>query len=243
MFLSFSAIFFAGVVMSQVNESDPMIVVTEEWAPYSYTQADGKIAGSSTVIVEQTLRNSNIPYTLNSYPWARSYELALNTANVLLYSTVRTPEREHLFHWVCPLNSVEYFVFKLTSRKDIVINSLNDLKKYSTGVTRGTFLTDFFKQQGLVKGVHLQLTGDNQANLRNLLGSRVDLIIDTQEYIDEHLERNNLQADYVRSTYHLNAEIDGINNTCMAISLKTPMAFVDKIRDEHRKLRVKAPSE
>ena len=239
-FLSFSTFFVTCVVMSQVSESDLLLVVTEEWAPYSYKQADGKIVGSSTAVVEQTLRNSDIPYTLNLYPWARSYELALTTPNVLLYSTIRTPEREDLFHWVCPLNSVEYFIFKLESRKDIVINSLNDLKEYSIGVTRGTFLTDFFKQKGLIEGTHLQLTGDNQANLKNLLSSRVDLIIDTQEYIDAHLDKKNIKANYVRSTYHLNAEMDGINNTCMAISLKTPMVVVDKIRNEHRKLRDKA---
>jgi len=239
-FLSFSIALASCFVKAQDSDRESMVVVTEEWAPYNYAQSDGKIVGSSTVIVEQTLKNSNIPYTLNIYPWARAYKLALNNANVLLYSAVRTPEREHLFHWVCPLNSVEYLVFKLASRKDIIINSLDDLKKHSTGVTRGTFLTDYFKQKGLVKGTHLRLTGDNQANFRNLLGSRVDLIVDTQAYIDDHLQKLGLPADHIHAAHNLSAEIEGTNSTCMAISLKTPMAVVNKIKSEHSKLINKA---
>jgi polar amino acid transport system substrate-binding protein len=56
-------------------------------------------------------------------------KLALNHANVLIYSIIRTPEREKLFHWVCSLNTVEYFVFQIATKKDIVVNSLEDLSK------------------------------------------------------------------------------------------------------------------
>jgi len=235
--VSLSVVFIFCTALAQERDSDSMLVVTEEWAPYNYTKADGKIVGTSTVAVEQTLINSNIPYTLNSYPWVRSYELALNKANVLLYSTVRIPEREKLFHWVCPLHSVEYFIFKLASREDIVINSLNDLKKYSTGISRGNFLDSFFEREKLLYGVHLQVTSDNQASFRNLINKRTDLIIYTQAYIDQQLSNLTFAPDYIRSAYKLNDDINNHLELCMAISLKTPMVLVNRIRNEYQKLK------
>jgi len=237
-----NAAFAFGAAFTQANESNKMIVVTEEWPPYNYTNLDGNVVGISTEMVEQTLTNSNIPYTINSYPWVRSYELALSKPNVLLYSTVRIPEREQFFHWVCPLHLVEYSVFKLASRKDIVINSLNDLKKYSTGITRGTFLDSFFEREKLTYGVHLQVSSNNQVSFQNLINERVDLIIDTQQYIDRQLGKLELVPDYIRSAYKLNGGDSGKMELCMAISLKTPMALVNKIKAEHQKL-VKAQSD
>lgn len=237
--LSFVTIFIAYFAMAQNTASDLMQVVTEEWPPYNYVQADGEIVGSSTVIVEKTLRNSNIPYTLNIYPWARSYDVALNHANVLIYSMIRTPEREKLFHWVCPLSSVEYFVFTLATKKEMVVNSLDDLKKYSIGITRGTFLNHFLEKKGFVDGIHLQLTGDSKASFRKLLANRIDLIIDTKEFIAEQLREQKLNPDKVRSIYKLNDDTYGKTNMCMGISLKTPMERVEKIRREHQKLVTK----
>lgn len=232
--------FFACTARAQVSDSDTMSVATEDWPPYNYVLDNGKIVGSSTVIVEKTLRNSNIPYTLNIYPWARAYELALKHANVLIYSTIKTPEREKLFHWVCPLNSVEYFVFQIATRKDIVVNSLEDLKKYSIGITRATFLDHFLEKKGFIKGTHLQVTGDRQASFRKLLANRVDLIIDSKEFIGEQLAGQKLNANKVRSIYKLHDDTEGKTNICMAISLKTPIEVVEKIRKEHKKLITKA---
>lgn len=234
--LSLNTIFVAYFAIAQGTAKDKMLVVTEEWPPYNYVEADGKIVGSSTVIVEKVLRRSDIPYTLNVYPWARSYELALNNANVLIYSIIRTPEREKLFHWVCPLYSVEYFVFQIATRKDIVVNSLDDLKKYSIGITRETFLDHFLKSKGFITGTHLQDTGDRQASFRKLLANRVDLIIDTKEFIDEQLTSQKLSADKIRSIYKMHDDIGNPTNICMAISLKTPINLVNKIREEHQKL-------
>jgi len=237
-----NAVFVSCAATAQVSESDSMLVVTEEWAPYNYTNLDGNVVGISTEVVEQTLTNSDIPYTINSYPWVRSYELALNNANVLLYSTVRTPEREPLFHWVCPLHLVEYSLFKLASRTDIVINSLSDLKKYSTGVTRGAFSDSLFEREKLLNGIHLQVSSNNQVNFRNLINERVDLIINTQQYIDLHLSKLALAPEYISSAYKLNDDANTEMELCMAISLKTPMALVNKIKAEHQKL-VKAQSD
>ena len=238
----FNVISVSCAVSAQVNDSDSMLVVTEEWPPYNYSNAAGEIVGISTEMVEQALTNVGISYTLSSYPWVRSYELALNKANVLLFSTVRIPEREQLFHWVCPLHLVEYSVFKLATRKDIVINSLSDLKKYSTGITRGTFLDSFFEREKLTYGDQLQVSSNNQVSFQNLINERVDLIIDTPQYIDRQLGKLELVPDYIRSAYKLNGGDSGKMELCMAISLKTPMALVNKIKAEHQKL-VKAQSD
>lgn len=67
-------------------------VVTEELPPYNMT-LDGKLTGIGTELVEAVMAEAGEAARIQSMPWARAYDTALNSPNVLIYSIARTPQR------------------------------------------------------------------------------------------------------------------------------------------------------
>lgn len=213
-------------------------VVTEVWPPYNYLSPEGEIVGLSTNAVKKTLAIANIPYTLNIYPWARSYNLAQQKPNVLIYSLFKTPMREKLFHWICPITlPIIHYVLKIGSRQDINIKTLEDLKKYRISVTRNTFPHEFLVQNGFIENKHFFIVADNLENLRLLLNNKVDFIIEAKNAINQRLIKAGYSPNHLTSVYELGLDVVGEN--CMALSLSTPQKTVDKIRSAHQKTLTK----
>ena len=77
--------------------------------------------------------------------------LEVENKNVLIYSIMRTEQREKLFKWIGPLTPLRTRIFSLKSRNDIVINNIKDAKKYKIGLVRGDARAQFFKNLGVVK--------------------------------------------------------------------------------------------
>lgn len=81
--------------------------VTEEYPPYNYLDPQtGQLRGKAVALLEAMLEQTDTPFTRQAilyYPWVRSYELAQNKPNTVLFSTTRTAAREARFKWVGPI--------------------------------------------------------------------------------------------------------------------------------------------
>lgn len=76
---------------------------TEDYPPYNYLK-NGKVTGIAVEtlnLVWEELGES--PKKISLVPWARGYQKILNENDIVLFSTTRTPERENLFKWACPI--------------------------------------------------------------------------------------------------------------------------------------------
>jgi len=114
--------------------AEKLTLYTEEFPPFNFTK-DGKVIGASTEVVRAIMRISSQDYVINSYPWARSFHSSQSNKNALIYSISRRLKREHLFKWIGVIVPANQSVFALKRRKDIVINSLEDMKPYTIGTT------------------------------------------------------------------------------------------------------------
>jgi len=88
--------------------ADVFKVYTEQNPPYNYIE-QGKVSGSSTTLVETLFTQCGHQVAGNSVhllPWARAYHEVLHEKNTMLYSMVRSPEREELFQWVGPIGKM-----------------------------------------------------------------------------------------------------------------------------------------
>lgn len=218
-----------------INNKFKLSVVTETWFPFNYFDDNSDIVGSSTELVQAVLAHANIDYEINLYPWQRAFSYARTHKNTLIYSIFRTPIREDLFHWICPITKrTVHSVYKLTNRKDIKINAASDLAKYSINLTRGTFPHEFFLSKGMKEGVNLQLTATNDSNILMLLKNRVDLIVEAEMAIFQMINELELPAGAVEKVY----TFDEMNQApiCMALSKGTPEHIVEKIRQSHKAL-------
>lgn len=148
-------------------------LVTENYPPFNMEE-NGKIVGMSTDIIKELLKRENIDYSLELFPWARSYKMGMEEKDTVVYSTTRTPEREALFKWVGPLVSNDW-VFFAKKGTAIKINSLDDARKYSVGGYNGDAASEFLLKEKFEKGKSLQLATNDKQNALKLEAGRIDL--------------------------------------------------------------------
>jgi polar amino acid transport system substrate-binding protein len=214
--------------------TDKIIVVTENWFPYNYVSSEGKLQGPSTNAVQEILDLSGIGYSIKMYPWLRAYNMTEKFPNTLIYSIYRTPEREHLFQWICPIaKKVKQNIYRLSSRTDIKIKNEHDFSKYTFSVIRGTFPQKLLESKGLKEGINLQVVSENVAHTQMLLKNRVDLTVEVEAAMFKVLEDNDFAHSYVTKEYELGD--DDVNDLCMAFNKQTPIALVNKVRVAHQK--------
>ncbi|KXI27170.1 substrate-binding periplasmic protein [Paraglaciecola hydrolytica] len=210
-------------------------VVTENWYPYNYLDEKQQVVGQSTTLVKQVLRAAEVDFTFDLYPWTRAMNLAKTTQNVLIYTILQTPERQSMFHWICPIAAKNlHQLYRLSSRSDIDITSEQDIKNYSVAVTRDTFLHKLMLKLGLKEGQNLQVTGDDKINATLLLAGRVDILPELQSSVYRQLVTQGLDKSYVTPLLSLSA--NHYPDYCMALSKPTPLELVEKIRAAHQKI-------
>ena len=205
-------------------------VVTEEWRPFNYTNEQGEVSGIATQRVKAILDSINIDYTITSYPWARSMILTSNDENTLIYTIIRTKERENLFQWVCPLiGPIKVNLYKLSKRTDIKIKSIDDARNYVTSIEKSESDHEYLLSKGFVNGVNLDVTGDPYAGTRKFFAERVDLVLQTEWEMAENLRHFKRPASDVVKVFEVKKPSDA--EGCMAFGLKTDKALVDKVRN------------
>ncbi len=209
-----------------VAAADEITIVTEVLPPWQ-TTAGNEVGGIATEVVEATLREIKVAANIRIYPWARAYRMALHDKNVLIYSLVRTPERETLFKWVGVIGSVKEHFFQMGDRQDINLPTVSAAKKYLTIIPREDFRHQFLARQGFKEGLAFYLVnGQNQA-LRMLYAGRGDLVLDdelTLAYELRHLKLDPRKIEKALFVSEMSVDFE------MAFSKKTPDHLVKKFQ-------------
>ncbi len=170
------AFLLAVFVVAGTAFAQKLTIYTEEVAPYNFTEGN-KIVGVSTEVVEAVMNKAGLDYEMVSYPWARTYKLAAERPNSLIFSISRRPKRETTFKWIGVIVPSRHSVFALKSRTDIKIEKIDDLKKYTIGTTLGDARETYLLENGF-KISDLQRVAGENANLQNyekLKLGRIDL--------------------------------------------------------------------
>jgi len=146
---------------------------TEENPPLNFSR-DGQADGLSVAAVRELLRRTGDSGTIQMVPWARGYMRAQGRANVGLFITVRTPEREALFQWVGPLVSTTTS-FYARSGSGLHIDSLDDARQVAViGVPRDWYSQQFLEAEGFD---NLYLASKPHGMLEMLLRRRIPLMV------------------------------------------------------------------
>lgn len=155
--------------------NDEIRIVTEELPPYNMT-LDGKLTGLSTEVVRAVLKEIGVQASIQSMPWARAYDIALNTENVLIYSITRTAQREHLFKWVGVVAPVDWYLY---ARPDsgITLSELDDARRYQIATVKEDAGEQYLLSKDFVVGKNLQSNNKYAYNYEKFKLGRVDLWI------------------------------------------------------------------
>ncbi|MDV2480849.1 transporter substrate-binding domain-containing protein [Methanoculleus sp. Wushi-C6] len=149
--------------------------LTEEWAPFNY-QEDGNVTGISVEILEAVFEKTGADRTrtdVRIVPLAEGFRAAQNDTGTVLFSIVRTPEREPLYRWAGPFTRASFVLYAPMDR-NITIASPEDLNSYRIGAVEDSIENDLLLGQGV--NASRLVSGETPADLLRMLEEReIDL--------------------------------------------------------------------
>jgi polar amino acid transport system substrate-binding protein len=161
-------------------QSEKIKVITEDYPPYNYADAQGNIVGQSTDIVRAIMSQVDDDSPIEIMPWEQGYGMAQEQPNVALYSVARTGDREHLFMWVGPIGSYENWLYAKKG-SSIHVNSLDEAKTVGKiAAVKDEAGQQELAAQGFINFVYTDSTTDG---LKKLVSGDADLWLGTSEGI------------------------------------------------------------
>ncbi len=179
-------------------EEFPFRIVTAEEAPYQY-EANGRQWGYSIDTLSTMLEHANLNTRIEFLQWPEAYSLAKNQKNVMIFSMVRTVERDKHFLWVCPLYKIKFKLYKL-KKSYVEIQTLDDAKKYTTAVWQEDVQHQYLRSKGFSR---LVVANFEKTLIEFLLSERVTLIPFNQESLKWQMEKAGLGFNLVEPVLDL----------------------------------------
>ncbi|MCX6223831.1 MAG: transporter substrate-binding domain-containing protein [Bacteroidia bacterium] len=156
----FAALLTLPVILTQCKKDkstangDPekFTYLTEDYPPFNYSE-NGQVNGVSVDILEGLFKKLGLSIdrsVINVSAWASAYETVLTMPNTMLFSMVRTSERDSLFKWVGPIAPHTEIVLSLKD-SGIQLKEITDLNNYFTGVVDGYSSIDMLMDSGVLR--------------------------------------------------------------------------------------------
>ncbi|QLI80459.1 transporter substrate-binding domain-containing protein [Chitinibacter fontanus] len=120
---------------------------TEEFAPYNYTEGQN-FKGLANQIIDRIVEQTGLSIKRESLPWLRAIQANQGNPDSLIYTIVRTPQRETQYLWVGPYDDCDIVFLKLKNRTDIQLNSIKDAERYYSGAARGAAAAQILQGMG-----------------------------------------------------------------------------------------------
>jgi len=213
------------------NDKNPSLeIVSEHWPPYivQNTKANNEVSGLVTKKIKAIFDNSPLQYQITTYPWARSYYLAMNKPNVLIYSIYKTPERTPYFEWFCPIHAkTPVNIYKLkTNNTDI--SSLASLGNAVVGVLRNDNSHNYMVNNGFNEEKNLAVSSSEENNIKKLLKGRIDAVIQSRDALIYRIQDSNFTIDDFSVGFKLHK--DANNEHCMALNKNSDPAVKSAVK-------------
>lgn len=181
-------IFLLGWLLQQNTAAAPVQLVTEVFPPYQQMQ-ESTVAGWSVDIVRQIMTTAQLPYQIEVMPWARAFKTAHTTPDTLIFSLLRTEEREGQFAWIAPLCPMRISFYTSSQRPEVQADDLNSALKYVVGVENGQANYRFLREQGFRESRNLVVVGHNHQLQQMLELGRIDLMLVSDIYVQQLPDR------------------------------------------------------
>lgn len=173
---------FLALISTQGWAIDRVKIVTEDLPPLSYKNNEGEVIGAATKRVRELMAQAQIDYDIAILPWKRALKSTLEEPNTLIYTILKTPQREHNFEWFCPIaRPLKIYLYSLPDNSPSRMQSIEDAKSSLVGVSRGSVAHGILLSKGFKEGHNLVVTTGIDVLKQNLQNGRLDyiLVIDT----------------------------------------------------------------
>lgn len=165
-----------------------IVAYAEESAPYHYTE-NGQVVGSAAERLRAACELAKLSCSLEILPWARAMAMARQQPNTLLFSIVRSPDREKDFIWLSSISTEPIWIF---GRPDSPpVRNVAELARTRIGVINGSSGAAFLAAAGVPRSA-MDFANSIEGNMRKFAAHRVDFILITDERLERQLSRTEL---------------------------------------------------
>lgn len=222
----------AGTLAQPSVALPPLQALTESLPPLNYEQ-DGKVIGFSSEVLDLLAKESGLTISKTLLPWARAYQQAQQGPNKILYSLVRTPEREALFHWIGPISKRRIYLYRHAARTDIKLKSLDDATAYMIGTAQGSAAMNFLLARGFEVGVQLDPAQDDARNMKKFKAQRFDLLLSLDWAAMYNARQNGMDSQALVPALL----VDDSNDYWFGVSLGTDPRILSKLESAMARIR------
>ncbi|SCA55310.1 conserved exported hypothetical protein [Candidatus Terasakiella magnetica] len=203
-------------------------VVTSSFKPYSY-MTNGKPHGISVAQAQKIFKQLDFSPRIHVTTWKNAYKQALNKPKTLIFSMIRTKEREDKFHWIGKIANVEAYLFRQKENNYITLEALKDGLKYRTGAlekdAKGKYLAN--------NGYKLWPISSQNAGVKMILANRIDMIPADINSLKQSLKELGLPNDALVPVLKLEAVSKPVY---IAFSKDTPLPLVEKFQEAYKQV-------
>ena len=125
--MKYLLVIFSFFLAFAVNaDTESVIIYTEDNPPFIFVNEEGRVDGISTRQVVTLMEETGLNYEIRLVSWVRAMRNAQLLDNALIYSLVRTDEREAKFDWLAHLTVAKYYLYAHKRLKEPV--TLKDIR-------------------------------------------------------------------------------------------------------------------
>jgi len=209
-------------------------IVTEDLPPFQVLNPDKSVNGAMVEVIKLLLQEAQLEAKIEVYPWARSYQLALNEPNTIIFSLLRDKLRENKFHWLGHLYSLKTYFAVLESRTDIEINDIGDVKNYRVGVIRKDLAEDYLLAKGFKPDKNLYISSVFGKLWKQLYNGRTDIVMTNNIVWRHELNHSRLDPNKLKLIYQIP---DFSSELYLAASLSTEQKIIEKFKIAYNKIK------
>lgn len=166
-------------------QASNVLILTENYPPFSHHDDTGNIVGSSTEAVRKVMDHAGLAYTIRIVPWGRAMSLARSRDNVLIFSILRSRHREAGFHWLVPLAKVDlHFYGRMNDTRTLELGALRQ-GLFTAVCTKGAASCRTFQELGMPEKSVLRNAETKKGEARLVASGRADLFVAHERLIRE----------------------------------------------------------
>jgi polar amino acid transport system substrate-binding protein len=167
--------------------------VTVEWAPhYGSTLKDG---GALTVITKEAFRRAGHNAEISFIPWNRALKDVEEGKEDFVMGAYFNDERSKTYVFSDSVYDVEVSIVGLDDTGVTSYNSLDDLKQYTFGVSRGYANSEGFDS---AEYLNKEVSKSPELNIRKLFRNRIDFAVGARDILAYEAKSQNFNTSRLK---------------------------------------------
>lgn len=220
----------ASLAAEAADPATSLSYLSEEFRPYNYTEY-GQPKGLSVDLLKLIWKEMGIDeQPIQFMPWPRAYKMAQNQSGIVLFATLKSPEREQLFKWVGPI-AMSKTVLITTKDSPLVMSSLNDAAGKTVAVVQEYASAIMLeKHKGLFQ---IHTVSSPEIAIKMLANGRVDMISIEERAFIRIVKSMGKRTDDFKAVWLLTAA-----TSYYALSKDTPESLVNRFQKAYDAIRL-----